>query len=143
MLSLHESAAAHLHLVSGMKAWRLERPFTAVDHLTRALDLWKRYAYPKGTFDASLQLGDAYSQLGSSMENRMRAVLHYRLAERLGSRLQLARHGEAQLKLAAAMHRIAMTPAYLIKEADEQLEQLSYSQMMAGWSFPSQQLTKR
>jgi tetratricopeptide (TPR) repeat protein len=135
MAVLGEPAAGHLHLIGAVRARHRELWLEARAQLYDALDLWKTHPYPKGLFDVAIQLGDVYRELPSDPDSRRTAILFYRLAERLGTRLGLAELPSVRQRLDTALTQPAASPAYLIKEADDRLAQLSFSRILAGFAL--------
>jgi tetratricopeptide (TPR) repeat protein len=135
MAVLGQPAAGHLYLIGGARARQRELWIEARAQLQDALDLWKIHPYPKGLFDVARQLADTYRELPSNRNNRRTAILFYRLADRLGTRLGLADLPSVRQRLSTELTRSAASPAYLLKEADDQLAQLSFSSALTGYSL--------
>jgi hypothetical protein len=135
MAMLGEPAAGHIHLISGVRARQRELWLEGRAQLYDALDLWKTHPYPKGLFDVATQLGDIYRELPSDRDSRRTAIRFYRLAERLGTRLGLAELPSVRQRLNTALTHAAASRTYLLKEADDELAQLSFSTALTDFAL--------
>ncbi len=125
----------HIWLDRGTRALDDGRLRLAAEHLHVAADLWLRYPYPKGLFDASLGLNTAYARFARTSADGSRAVFRFRMAERLAERLRLPDLAAARRGLVAAAARLPTTPKVLLASIDEQVTSLLPERLMSGEPF--------
>ncbi len=121
MGDLGESAQGHLFLAASMRYARQERRLAQRHALRQALDLWAKYPYPKGAFDASFRLGTLLTDMAVTRSDRLEAVRMLRLAERIAQNLGLPERDIAGRRLEAAAGRLLYTAEHLRKWSDELL----------------------
>jgi tetratricopeptide (TPR) repeat protein len=129
-------AMAHIWLDRGTRALQngRSRSRIAANHLQTAFDIWVTAPYPKGLFDASLGLGNAYSTFARTHTDRRRALFYFRMAEQLAMRLGLARLRQARRGRLKASARLPASSSVL-HSVDRQIASLLPERLICDRSF--------
>ena len=135
-----EGIEAHRLFLEGRR-YRMEKLFAAIEPLNRALDIWKRFPYPKGACDVLCELGLAYASIGRSQRDQLIAAGYFRAAERIAE----ARHFPILQRVIVWRKTCAVHSACTINNLDASLEELweSAPKLFQRYKFSVPDLTEQ
>jgi tetratricopeptide (TPR) repeat protein len=110
---------AHLLLASG-KRLRAEAPLAAISDLENALEIWAGHPYPAGACDALVELGLAYSQLGTRAM-RIQALEYFGAARLISERFTFATKKNIRRYVDLCACRLEITDGQVRILAEERL----------------------